>query len=42
MKRALAAAAVLALAVTGCGGKQQTGSPAASGTQSCEAAGWPS
>ncbi|MCR6490084.1 TAXI family TRAP transporter solute-binding subunit [Amycolatopsis sp. OK19-0408] len=37
MKRALAAAAVLALAVTGCGGKQQTDSPAASGTQSCEA-----
>ncbi len=37
MKRALAAAAVLALAVTGCGGKQQTDSPAAGGTQSCEA-----
>jgi TRAP transporter TAXI family solute receptor len=37
MKRVLAAAAVLALAVTGCGGKQQTDSPAASGTQSCEA-----
>lgn len=37
MKRALAAAALLALAVTGCGGKQQTDQPAASGTQSCEA-----
>ncbi|MEV4151296.1 TAXI family TRAP transporter solute-binding subunit [Amycolatopsis sp. NPDC049691] len=37
MKRALAAIAVLALAATGCGGKQQTDSPAASGAQSCEA-----
>ncbi|VVJ16568.1 TRAP transporter solute receptor [Amycolatopsis camponoti] len=37
MKRALAAAAVLALAVTGCGGKQQTDSPAQGGGQSCEA-----
>lgn len=37
MKRALAAAAVLALAVTGCGGKQQTDQAAPGGTQSCEA-----
>ncbi|MEU4525089.1 TAXI family TRAP transporter solute-binding subunit [Amycolatopsis sp. NPDC024027] len=39
MKRAVAAAAVLALAVTGCGGKQQTTDQAAPGgaTQSCEA-----
>jgi TRAP transporter TAXI family solute receptor len=37
MKRALAAAAVLALAVTGCGGKQQTDSPGTGGAQSCEA-----
>lgn len=37
MKRALAAAAVLALAVTGCGGKQQTDPPAQGGGQSCEA-----
>jgi TRAP transporter TAXI family solute receptor len=38
MKRALAAAAVLALAVTGCGGKQQTDQTApGGGTQSCEA-----
>jgi uncharacterized protein len=38
MKRALAAAAVLALAVTGCGGKQQTDQPAqGGGGQSCEA-----
>lgn len=38
MKRALAAVAVLALAVTGCGGKQQTDSAAPSGSQSCETA----
>ncbi|HET6708783.1 TAXI family TRAP transporter solute-binding subunit [Amycolatopsis sp.] len=38
MKRAVAAAAVLALAVTGCGGKQQTDQAAPGGTQSCEAA----
>ncbi|MEV6442553.1 TAXI family TRAP transporter solute-binding subunit [Amycolatopsis sp. NPDC051716] len=37
MKRAVAAAAVLALAVTGCGGKQQTDQAAPGGTQSCEA-----
>ncbi|MEV6879794.1 TAXI family TRAP transporter solute-binding subunit [Amycolatopsis sp. NPDC051128] len=37
MKRALAAAAVLALAVTGCGGKQQTDQAAPSGAQSCDA-----
>jgi TRAP transporter TAXI family solute receptor len=37
MKRALAAAAVLALAVTGCGGKQQADPPAQGGGQSCEA-----
>ncbi|WIY06879.1 TAXI family TRAP transporter solute-binding subunit [Amycolatopsis mongoliensis] len=37
MKRALAAAAVLALAVTGCGGKQQTDQPAQGGGQTCEA-----
>jgi TRAP transporter TAXI family solute receptor len=37
MKRAVAAAAVLALAVTGCGGKQQTDQTAPGGTQSCEA-----
>ncbi|WP_410677105.1 TAXI family TRAP transporter solute-binding subunit [Amycolatopsis sp. cmx-4-68] len=37
MKRALALAAVLALAVTGCGGKQQTDQPGPSGAQSCEA-----
>jgi TRAP transporter TAXI family solute receptor len=37
MKRALAAVAVLALAVTGCGGKQQTDQAAPGGTQSCEA-----
>jgi TRAP transporter TAXI family solute receptor len=37
MKRAIAAAAVLALAVTGCGGKQQADPPAQSGGQSCEA-----
>lgn len=38
MKRALAAVAVLALAVTGCGGKQQTDSAAPSGSGSCETA----
>jgi uncharacterized protein len=37
MKRALAAAAVLALAVTGCGGKQQTDQAAPGGAQSCDA-----
>ena len=37
MKRAVAAAAVLALAVTGCGGKQQTDQAAPGGAQSCEA-----
>jgi TRAP transporter TAXI family solute receptor len=37
MKRALAAAAVLALTVTGCGGKQQADPPAQGGGQSCEA-----
>ncbi|WP_439378031.1 TAXI family TRAP transporter solute-binding subunit [Amycolatopsis lexingtonensis] len=37
MKRALVTAAVLALAVTGCGGKQQTDSAAPGGSQSCEA-----
>ncbi|MFF1614860.1 TAXI family TRAP transporter solute-binding subunit [Amycolatopsis sp. NPDC058278] len=37
MKRAVAAAAVLALAVTGCGGKQQTDQAAPGGSQSCEA-----
>lgn len=38
MKRALAAVAVLALAVTGCGGKQQTDSAAPGGSGSCETA----
>jgi TRAP transporter TAXI family solute receptor len=37
MKRAVAVAAVLALAVTGCGGKQQTDQAAPGGAQSCEA-----
>ncbi len=37
MKRAFVTAAVLALAVTGCGGKQQTDSAAPGGAQSCEA-----
>jgi TRAP transporter TAXI family solute receptor len=37
MKRALAAVAVLALAVTGCGGKQQAGPAATGGGTSCEA-----
>ncbi|RSM35814.1 C4-dicarboxylate ABC transporter substrate-binding protein [Amycolatopsis balhimycina DSM 5908] len=37
MKRAVAAVVVLALAVTGCGGKQQTDQAAPGGAQSCEA-----